>query len=188
MAFVLGDRPVRPLSVDDVLRMLRAGILTEDNRLELLHGLLTEKAVKSPEHCEIKNRLADWLWRPDRHRVRVEGALLVADQTSLPEPDIAVVERVSYGDRHPAGALLVIEVARTSLTVDLQVKPPLYAATGVPDYWVVDIDAHRVHVFRTPTPGDGYATRTTHGATDTLAPLSVDVPPLPLNALFEDFR
>jgi Uma2 family endonuclease len=187
MPFTLGDRPIQPLTVEQARTMLEAGIIPEDNRLELLHGMLTEKAVKSPEHCELKNRLAEWLGHPKRHRVRVEGALRVADETSLPEPDIAVVERDDYLHAHPYGALLVIEVARTSLKTDAEIKPPLYAGAGIPECWVVDVNAGRVRVFRDPTP-DGYATYTTHGPTGMLQPLEVDVEPLDLQALFDGLR
>ncbi|MDA0184691.1 Uma2 family endonuclease [Solirubrobacter phytolaccae] len=187
MAFVLGDSPIHPLTADEVMRMLDAGIIPKDNRFELLHGMLTEKAVKGPDHCELKSRLAEWLWNPGSHRVRIEGVIRVADDTSLPEPDIAVVERADHLHEHPYGALLVAEVAKTSLKTDTQIKPPLYAEAGIPECWVVDIKAGRVRVFRDPTP-DGYATYTTHGPTGTLQPLEVDVEPLDLAALFDGLR
>lgn len=187
MAFVLGDRPIQPLTAQQAMQMLEAGIIPEDNRLELLHGMLTEKAVKSPEHCELKNRLVEWLWNAEEHRVRVEGVLRVADDTSLPEPDIAVVERTDYLHEHPYGALLVIEVAKTSLKIDSEIKPPLYAGAGIPECWVVDIVAQRVRVFRDPS-ADGYASYSTYGPTGTLQPLAVDVEPLDLAVLFDGLR
>ena len=100
MAFVLGDRPVRPLTADEVLGMVEAGILSPKERVELLHGVLTEKSVKTPGHEEIKRRLVRWL-NPanDDHWVRVEGAFIVPDRTSLPEPDLAAVPP---GDYHEA--------------------------------------------------------------------------------------
>ena len=138
MAFVLGDRPIQPLTAHQAMQMLEAGIIPEDNRLELLHGMLTE-------------------------------------------------EDLEYLHEHPFGAFLVIEVARTSLKIDTQIKPPLYAGAGVPDCWVVDVVARRVRVYRDPTP-DGYETITTHGPTGKLQPLAVDVEPLDLAALFDGLR
>jgi Uma2 family endonuclease len=187
MAFMLGDRPIQPLTAEQALQMLELGVIPEDNRLELLHGMLTEKAVKSPEHCELKSRLAEWLWNPAAHRVRVEGALRVADDTSLPEPDVAVVPRGDYLQAHPFGAVLVIEVAKTSLAIDTEIKPPLYAGADIPECWVVDVSAKRIRVFRDPMP-DGYASYSTHGPTGTLQPLQVQVDPLDLEALFAGLR
>ena len=185
MAFVLGDSPLHRLTVDEVMRMLDAGVFEDPQRLELLHGVLTEKSVKSPEHRLLKRHLAAWLDGPDRE-VFVEDPV-VAGRMSLPEPDVAVVPPGEYRHEHPTDAYLIIEVAITSLKTDLQVKPPLYAVMGVPDYWVVDVVARRIHVHRDPTP-DGYAHITTHGPAGTLAPLAVDVPPLDLQALFDGLR
>jgi Uma2 family endonuclease len=186
MAFVLGDSPLHRLTVDEVMRMLEAGVFEDPQRLELLHGVLTEKSVRSPEHRLLKRYLAAWLDGPDRE-VFVEDPVVVPDRMSLPEPDIAVVPPGEYRHEHPGDAYLIIEVAMTSLKTDLQVKPSLYAAMGVPDYWVVDVVSRRVHVHRDPTP-DGYATLTTHGPAGTLTPLEVDVPALDLAALFDGLR
>jgi Uma2 family endonuclease len=184
MAIEFADRPVRPLTVDDVMRMVEAGILDENEPVELLHGVLWKKAVKSPEHEELKARLNAWL-RPGTgpHQVRVEGALVVPDRTSLPEPDIVVVEPGNYLRGHPSHALLVIEVAASSLRLDTTAKSVLYAQTGTPECWVVDVDARRVHVFREPEP-DGYASHSRVGPGEVIEPLHVDVEPLDLAELF----
>jgi Uma2 family endonuclease len=183
MAFVVGDRPVRPLTADDVMRMVDAGILSEDERVELLHGALVEVSPPSPEHAAVKARLVEWLFAPERYAVRTEDALVVPDRTSLPEPDIAVVERGEYLHAHPATAHLVIEIAIASRTIDTKVKPPLYAAGGVPEYWVVDVPARRLRVFREPR-ADGYGSETIVGPEGRLEPLAVDVAPLDLGELF----
>jgi Uma2 family endonuclease len=184
MAFTLGDRPVRPLTADEVLRMVEAGILGEGRRVELLHGALTEMSPQSPEHAEIVVRLTRWLDAAlPRFVVRGRSPLMVPDRTSLPEPDIAVVEPGEYLRAHPEGALLVIEVASSSLEIDTRIKPDLYAAAGVPVYWVVDVVTKRVRVFREPR-GGGYAARTMLGPDGSLAPVAVDVAPLELAELF----
>jgi Uma2 family endonuclease len=158
MALTVGDREVRPLTADEVLRMVEAGVLERPERLELLHGALTEKPVKSPAHEAVKSRLLDWLtpgWARREYLVRVEAPLVVRDRLSLPEPDIAVVAPREYLARHPDSALLVVEVAESSRRIDTALKPPLYAAAGVPEYWVVDVPARRVE--RYTEPGlDGY--------------------------------
>ena len=120
-------------------------------------------------------RLLRWLDpTAEGHRVRVEGAFVVPDRTSLPEPDIAVVEPGSYHAAHPSSALLVIEVAVSSLRTDTAIKPALFAAAGVPDMWVVDVAARRLIVLREPGP-DGYATQTILGAGDRAEPLRLDL-------------
>jgi Uma2 family endonuclease len=185
MAFVVGDRPVRPLTADEVLRMVQVGILSEDTRVELLHGVLTQVSPMSPQHAEICMRLTRWLDAAvPRFVVRGRFPLLVPDRTSLPEPDIAVVEPGDYLHVHPDGALLVVEVAYSSLVTDTKIKPELYAAAGVPDYWVVDVEAKRLRVFRDPQAEGGYARETVSGPVGLVEPLAVAVPPLDLAELF----
>jgi Uma2 family endonuclease len=182
MAFVLGDRPVRPLTADEVMRMVEAGILGEKEPVELLHGVLWRKAVKSPQHSALKGRLVRWLGASPEREVRTEEPLVLPDRTSLPEPDIAVVPAEDYLHVHPSRVELVIEVALTSLKIDVTVKPSLYALMGV-ECWVVDVAAKRVHVFRDPQP-DGYASETVVGPEGLIEPLAVDVEPLDLAELF----
>jgi Uma2 family endonuclease len=184
MAFTLGDRPIRPLTADEVLRMVEAGILGADRRVELLHGVLTEVSPQTPEHVELIVRMTRWLDAASpRFVVRARFPLIVPDRTSLPEPDVAVVELGDYSHAHPEGALLVIEVALSSVAVDTKVKPELYAAAGVPDYWVVDVAAKRLQVFREPE-GDRYASEAVLGPDGTLEPVAVEAPPLDLAGLF----
>lgn len=186
MAFTLADREVRPLTADEVMRMVELGILSEDERVELLHGVLTEKAVKSTEHEEIKARLNRWLAPgivAGRYGVRTEGALIVPDRTSLPEPDMVVVQVGDYLRRHPSTAHLAIEVAVSSLKIDTAIKPPLYAAAGVPEYWVVDVAARRLEVLTDPTAA-GYGRRETFDRTARVQPVDVDIQPLDLAELF----
>ena len=77
MAHALDHTSVRPLTADEVIRMVEAGILSEDERVELLHGTLWRKPVKSPEHEWLKGLLADWLRASDSYVVRVEAPLAV---------------------------------------------------------------------------------------------------------------
>ncbi len=186
MAFTLGERDVRPLTADEVMRMVEAGILSEDEPVELLHGVLTEKSVKSPPHEAVKSRLIKWLAAhasAGGHEVRVEASIVVPDRTSLPEPDISVVAAGGDPLRHPTTALLVVEVALTSLRTDTTVKPALYAAAGVPDLWVVDVPARRLRIFSDPHAGS-YAAERVVGEHEVVKPRHVDVPFLDLAELF----
>jgi len=186
MALTVGDREIRPLTADEVMRMVEAGILEDGERVELLHGALTRMTGQSPGHVEVVTKLLRWLdptGNAARFVVRAQHPLVVADETSLPEPDIAVVEPGDYARRHPSSALLVIEVAVSSLRTDTKIKPALYAATGVPELWVMDVDGRHVRIFSEPGP-DGYAAERVAGPDERLRPRAVDVAPLDLAALF----
>ncbi|MGH6690447.1 MAG: Uma2 family endonuclease, partial [Gammaproteobacteria bacterium] len=90
--------------------------------------------------------------------VAVQGPIALADDTE-PEPDVAIIRRrpVPYKEReaYAEDALLLIEVAESSLAYDRSTKLRLYAAAGIPEYWVVDGVAESVEVHRTPDAG-GY--------------------------------
>jgi Uma2 family endonuclease len=185
MALTVGDREVRPLTADEVLRMVDAGILGEDERVELLHGVLTAVIPQSETHVAVLQRLQRWLAPlivAGRHDVRVQMPLRVPDVRSLPEPDLAVVRRDDASLAHPASAVLVVEVALSSRRTDVEVKPSLYAAAGVPEYWVVDVPERRVERFTGPGPA-AYATRATLAARGALAPLALEAAPVDLDAL-----
>ena len=185
MALTVGDRAIHPLSADDVLRMVDAGILGEDDPVELLHGVLTAVTPKSTVHGTVIARLVRWLVANDpdgRFEVRTGHPVVVSDRYSLPEPDIAVVAGTAGAGPAPTTALLVIEVAVSSLRTDLHVKAPLYAAAGVPEYWVVDVVGRRLTVFERPA-GDAYRVQRAveSGA---VAPRSVTVASLDIAELF----
>ena len=178
MALAVGDRPVRPLTADEVLHMVRAGILDGDERIELLHGVLIEKSVQDPPHATVIARLTRWLAPvlvDGTHEVRVQLPFRVADRTSLPEPDVAVVARDDVID-HPSTAELLIEVAVTSLETDTVIKPPLYGAAGIDEIWVVDLRHRRLEIFG--------AERRTVESPARVAPLKLDVEPLDVAELF----
>jgi Uma2 family endonuclease len=186
MALTVGDRTVRPLTADEVLRMVELGILDEDEPVELLHGVLTAVSAKTPAHEAVNARLGQWLVAgavTGGYEVRVAGCLVVPDRTSLPEPDLMAVAPGGDPHRHPDTASLVIEVAVSSLRTDTRIKPPLYAAAGVPELWVIDVDARCVRIFTDPR-GARYATERVAGAAERLRPARVDVGALSLAELF----
>jgi Uma2 family endonuclease len=141
-------------------RMAEAGILGEDDRVELIRGEIIEMSPIGPRHSAFVDNLARVLIRrlPDDVIVRVQGPVALADDTE-PLPDFTVLRRrpVSYKDREARAedALLVIEVADTSLAYDRSTKQRLYAEAGIAEYWVVDCAAETVEVHRGPG-ADGY--------------------------------
>jgi Uma2 family endonuclease len=97
----------------------------------------------------------------DRAVVRTQ-LTLVAGPHSVPEPDVAVVPGWydDYDRAHPRAALLVVEVADTSLAQDRLTKSGIYAAAGIPEYWIVDVRDQRVEVHRGPVASERrYAVR-----------------------------
>lgn len=185
MGLTFEDRELRPLTADEVQRMVEVGLLDAHERVELLHGVLTRMSRKSPAHVVVQRRLVKWLVLGEDaggYEVAGEPSLCVPDETSLPAPGVAVVGRF---DPHelPTTALLLIEVSVSSLRIDTKIKPPLYAATGTPEYWVVDVPRRRVLVLTEPGPA-GYARTEEHGPGEHLTPVAVDVEPLDLAALF----
>ena len=83
-------------------------------------------------------------------------APFAALDASEPEPDVMVVPLGDYHEHHPSAAHLVVEVADSSLEKDLTTKLPIYARAKVPEYWVIDVMNHRVHVFTEPNL-EGYS-------------------------------
>ncbi len=145
----------RQFAVREYQRMIDAGVLTEDERLELLDGLIVPMSPTSPRHAAHVARLGELLrgLLGGRAQVREEKAV-VLEPASQPEPDLAVVRpRVDfYAESHPdrADVLFLIEVADTSLERDRGVKLGIYAAAGIPTVWVLDLPADRLWVASGP--------------------------------------
>ena len=176
--------PMRPITVEVYEQMVDAGILTEDDRVELLNGLLSEMSPQSPEHAGIVQWLTKQLIRGIDDDVAEVRSQLPArlPPLSVPEPDIAIIPAGNYAHAHPAEALLVIEVAVSSRRLDLGTKAEIYAAAGVGEYWVVDIPGRMVHVHDSPA-GERYGScrQVTAG---TLRPPVEDAPTIDVEELF----
>ncbi len=128
-----------------------------EQRVELIRGIVYEMAPIGPPHANVVDRLMVLLVTrlATRAQVRVQQPFLAWDE-SEPEPDVAVVPLGNYAARHPDRALLVIEVAESSLEHDRDTKSALYARSGVPEYWIVDVESRTLEV-RTGPAGDRYA-------------------------------
>jgi Uma2 family endonuclease len=143
----------RPITRVEYERMVEAGLF-EGERVELLYGVIVRMTPHGPPHDATLERLSRALARllPDDVSVRVQMAFAASDG-SQPEPDLAIVPRRDYDDGHPRKALLVIEVAVSSISVDLGAKAALYAESGVPEHWVFDVESRQVVVHREPRRG-----------------------------------
>ena len=141
-------------------RMAEAGILGERERIELIEGEIVEMSPIGRRHLAFAGTLNQFLAARllGRAFVWMQSPLVLAEDTE-PQPDIVVLRRrsVPYKDREAGAedALLVVEVADSSLAYDRSTKRRLYAEAAIPEYWVVDCTAETVEVHRGPGP-DGY--------------------------------
>ncbi len=165
----------RAFTVEDVRRMIDAGVIAEDERIELIEGELVMMAAKSYAHEFVRQALAELLSdaRPKGFRVVSEPTLQFADNTIL-EPDIAVFPRESFtksktGFVHlsEGSVLLVVEIAVTSRRSDKTRKAALYARHNVRELWVVDANERIAWVHTGPT-ADGWSSIVEIGPNDAL--------------------
>ena len=139
-------------------RMGEVGILKRSDHVELIRGEIVEMSPMGPRHYAFVNNLTRLLVvrLTDRAIVAVQGPIVLAED-SEPEPDIAVIRHrtVPYKEREAfrEDALLLIEVAESSLAYDRSTKLRLYAEAGIPEYWVVDCLAESVEIHRGPDAG-----------------------------------
>jgi Uma2 family endonuclease len=165
------------LDVDAYYRMAEAGILTQTDRVELIDGEIFDMTPIGSADGGKTNRLNRLF-----ARAAADGLALVRVQSPLrldaynePEPDLMLLKPRDddYQGRHPGAAdvLLLVEVSETSLGYDRGTKVPLYAKSGVPEVWIVDLRGAAIEVYREPA-GDAYAVaeRRTSGS---LAPVLV---------------
>jgi Uma2 family endonuclease len=148
----------RWFTVGEYNRMAETGILTEDDRVELIEGEIVEMSPIGSRHAACVNRLTMLLSRQAGQSfiVSVQNPIIVSDY-SEPEPDLAVLRlRADYYEQElpqSADVLLVVEVADTSVEVDRSVKVPLYAQSGVPVTVLVDLPKELIEVHSQPTNG-----------------------------------
>jgi Uma2 family endonuclease len=178
------------LDVADYYRMAEAGILRREDRVELIDGEIIDKAPISQDHAASVNGLGEALVMACAGRaiVSVQNPIRL-DQYNEPEPDFAVfrlrADRYRTGERPgSADALLLVEVSDTSLRFDRQVKLPLYARTGVPEYWIVDLTRRVLDCYREPS-GDGYALTSSHREGDSIALALAPEIVVPLTRVFD---
>lgn len=167
---VFHARP-RQLTRAEYRRMGELGFF-QGERVELIHGIVVRMPPIGPSHAEVVDRLAAVFIGTlgSRARVRIQQPYLAHDE-SEPEPDVAVVASRSYAEEHPRVAMLVIEVDETSHRYDRDTKGPLYAASDVAEYWIVDLSAQRVEISSHPENGR-FTQQRTATMDDTVSPLA----------------
>ena len=146
----------RRFTVHEYHRMGQAGILGEDDRLELLEGEIVEMAPIGSRHQSVVDRLTRLFSNrvEDAAVVRVQGPVRLGED-SEPQPDLLLLAPRGdyYASAHPGpeDVLLLVEVSDTSTEYDGEVKVPLYARYGITEVWLVGLDAGTIEVYRAPT-------------------------------------
>ena len=151
----------------------------QNERVQLIDGEIIPMSPQGPRHSTSTYKVRRALERAFGLGVVVrEQAPLALSEESEPEPDVAVVpgEVDDFRDRHPRSALLVVEVADSSLALDRRAKTGLYASGGIAEYWILNLVDDVLEVYRSPRelqPGTyGYADFTRHGRGDAVAPVA----------------
>src|SRR5947209_6071582 len=148
-------------SLEEYERMVEAGVFNEDAHIELIRGEIVEMAPINFPHQECVARLTTllvtrtvgrgYVW-PQNNSIRLPGH-------SEPQPDLVLLRWRDdmYAGRPPtvADVLLVVEVSDSSLKYDREVKGPLYAGAGIPEYWIVNLRDQVIEVYAQPA-GDTY--------------------------------
>jgi Uma2 family endonuclease len=146
--------PLAPhrFTIEQYHDMIAAGILTENDRVQLLDGVIAEMSPIGPPHSYAVQRLMASIFRllPDGWEVHVQQPITIG--ASEPEPDLAVVRMRDYRDRHPgpADVGLLIEVADSSIETDRITKAGIYAAAGIREYWIVNLIDRCVEIYSDP--------------------------------------
>lgn len=148
-------------TIEEYHRMAEAGLLSEDDRVELIEGEIIEMAPIGSRHHACVMRLDELLRRPGvpgGYIVSVQGPVRL-DEGNEVQPDLALLRRRSdfYAGElpDPGDVLLVIEVSETTLAYDRDVKLPRYARAGVPEVWIVDLEGRRLKSHSAPS-AEGY--------------------------------
>lgn len=143
------------LSVEQYHKMINTGILTEDDPVELLEGILVTKMPKNPPHSLVTQLVRDALARIFSLGWCVNTQEPITLAGSEPEPDVAVVrgERRQYANSHPGAGdtALVVEVSDSSLPRDRGLKKRTYAGAAIPMYWIVNLAERKVEAYSEPS-------------------------------------
>lgn len=148
----------RWFSVDEYYRMAEAGILTEDDRVELIEGEIIEMSPIGSRHAGCVKRLNAFLGRVLEQAVVVSVQdPIYLNEFSVPQPDVALLRSREdfYTKGHPTAsdALLVVEVADSSVEFDRNKKLPLYAEAKIPEVWLVNLPQEMIEIYTQPVDG-----------------------------------
>ena len=145
-------------TVAEYNRMGETGILSEDDRVELIEGEIFEMSPIGRRHAACVDRLTELFSEKLQRKaiIRVQSPIVLNDY-SEPQPDVALLKRrADFYEQSlplPDDVLLIVEVADTTLESDRQIKVPLYARSGIAEVWVVNLADEQVEVYTQPANG-----------------------------------
>jgi Uma2 family endonuclease len=161
------------ISSDRYLQMIRDGVFGEEDRVELINGMIVEMTPPSPEHDHNVVRFLSHLRPPPDVADLGPNIVIEIGEGQIFQPDFVLLKPGRINKTHYPKAddvLLIAETAKTSLAKDRGPKLRAYASAGVADYWVADVEQQRLFVHRDPVE-DGYAKILELAGSDTVAPL-----------------
>ena len=165
----------RKVTIGEYHKMGKAGILSRDDRVELIDGEIVQMPPIGVPHASHVGRISHVLSLAlgSLALVWVQNPVRLGDR-SEPVPDIMLLRPRDdfYAERHPIATdvLLVIEVSDSTLAYDQRTKLPLYALHQIPEAWIVDLNHKLVHVNREPTAnGYGYSEPFARGRSITIS-------------------
>jgi Uma2 family endonuclease len=148
------------LSVEQYHWMIEYGIFNEDSQIELLEGLLITKMPKNPPHRISTKLLLTLLEQMVPEGWYVDSQEPITLENSEPEPDIAIIcgHTTDYRDRHPNAKeiALIIEVSDSTLDRDRSIKQKIYAKSGIPIYWILNLSDRTLEVYTQPSKEGKY--------------------------------
>ena len=138
----------------DMARMVEQGLIAPDDRWELIEGAWFDMGSEGFEHWNLRSALLEeiilQLGRNSGYRASSEGSIYLSHDTEV-RPDLIVCRSgVTTNELAGNDIFLIVEVMKTSQRRDRELKLPVYAAAGVPEVWLIDLDGGKVEVFRTP--------------------------------------
>jgi Uma2 family endonuclease len=150
---VLAQPMVRRWTRVEYDRLVELGVFQPGEHVELIDGLLVVREPQGARHAATLRRVLASLRTALGDAWQIDSQLPIAvDESSEPEPDVAVVARDTgyYRDAHPSRPALIVEVADSSYRIDRDYKASLYARAGVPECWIVDLAGAALEVHREP--------------------------------------
>jgi Uma2 family endonuclease len=181
-----------PVTIDQYFDLVQRGHFEEiDGQVELIGGRIVRMNPQGPQHSNPLDILAEWSFQSanDLFRLRFEKPIVLRGVGSVPEPDIAWVERKSYARHHPSGddVSLLIEASVSSGAYDTGEKCEMYARSGIPEYWQVNVPRQEIRVHRNPDiEASSFRTITTHLVQETISPLCLSSAALNISILFDN--
>ncbi len=164
-----------PITTDVYHQMIQQGILTSNDKIELLEGDLIKMSAVGPRHAACVDRLSEILRTEFGKSVtlRHQNPVELSDK-SEPEPDIAILKRREdfYAQAHPAPSdvLFLIEISESTLKIDRGVKLSAYAKAGIVEYWIVNLQEDIIEVYSNPAGNSYQLARIVHRH-ETLSPI-----------------